>query len=104
MCGLRGAFVYLIIKQEGKTLYNSRSTFFQNASTGISWNTTFSLIGLDIFKPIEVQIWDYDDFDADDYMGGVEGPIYSITNKYNESINFDCSNCTIGYTIAVVYQ
>lgn len=88
-----GPDIYVIIKQGGTVLASTQNTWIQNASVGAFWNTGFGTNLVTV--PITIELWDYDDFDSDDFMGGVTGLLYNSTNKFPTEITTDCSGCTV---------
>lgn len=95
-----GPDIYVVVKQAGTVLLSTQSQWVQNATFGAIWNTPFST-NLALL-PVDIELWDYDDFDADDYMGGVAGFIYSDTNKFPQSIILDCGPCTVAIRFSSV--
>lgn len=80
-----GPDIYIVIKQNGQVLLNTDNDWKQNASPGISWQKPFSTI--DAISNITIEVWDYDDFDDDDFMGAIQGPIYTDTNGFPQFID-----------------
>jgi hypothetical protein len=90
-----GPDVYIIVKQGGNVLLSTQSNWIQNATAGVSWSTNISIQQATV--PISIEVWDYDDFDPDDYMGGITTTIYHSTNKFPTTITTNCAVCTVDF-------
>lgn len=95
-----GPDVYVVVKQNGNVLLSTSDNWAQNATPGITWNEGFSTNFP--LNPITVELWDYDDFDSDDYMGAIQGTIYSSSNKFPEFVTMDCSGCNIAVKLGPI--
>lgn len=95
-----GADIYVIVRQGADVLLDTSSDWRQNAGVGTSWNYTFST--LDTTTPLSIELWDFDDFDTDDYMGGINGFIYSDTNGFPTFEPFECAGCDVGFLIGPI--
>ena len=93
-----GPDIYFIMKQSGTTILSSQDNFIQNASVGASW--TFNLSIVFPKEPITIEMWDYDDFDSDDFMGAVTGVVYTDTNGFPTLINLDCGICPVAFSLS----
>jgi len=92
-----GADIYVIVKQGTNVLLNTSTDWRQNAGIGETW--TYNISTLDAETPFSIELWDYDDFDSDDFMGGVSGFIYSHNNNFPLYESFDCSGCKVGFLV-----
>ena len=92
-----GADIYVIIKQGPDVLLDTSTDWRQNAGVGETWTYNFTTV--DALTSFSIELWDYDDFDADDYMGGVNGFIYSSTNNFPTYEPFECSGCKVGFSV-----
>lgn len=88
-----GPDVYVVVKQNGTVLLNTSDSWVQNATKGVLWNEGFSTNFA--VAPVTVEVWDHDDLDADDYMGGITGPLYFSTNNFPTSVILQCGICTV---------
>lgn len=94
-----GADIYVVIKSGSTVLYTSN--YVTNVVGGVTFQPSFTLP--DVTGIYSIEIYDHDDFDADDYIGGVQGAIYSSTNNFPNTLEFTCGPCTVGYTIPLGY-
>jgi len=88
-----GPDIYVVVKQNTTVLLSTENNWVQNATIGAIWNQAFSINAT--LTPVIVELWDYDDFDPDDYMGGVTGYIYTNTNGFPEFVILDCPTCPV---------
>ena len=97
-----GPDMYISILRNGTEIYNNSSNFLQNASgSNIVFDVNLPLPSVTDFYSI--RLYDYDDFDADDYMGGVQGVLYSSTNGFQTLVPFDCAGCQVGFDVQIAY-
>ena len=66
---------YVKFKIGNKLLYKSK-TIYKNLNP--QWNETFNLLIEDLFKPIQIQVFDYDRGRFDDPMGSAEIDLSSV--------------------------
>ncbi len=92
-----GPDLYVVILQNGNVLATTHDQWKQNAGAGASWSINLTVSSAT--SPITIELWDFDDFDADDYMGSVSFPIYFNTNGFPESILTDCPTCTVNFQL-----
>lgn len=89
---------------KGSTNLYSASTFYQNADP--SSNYSFDLNpAIDIVSPNDqytIRLYDFDDFDADDFMGGINFTPYSSNNGFPNTINLDAGG-DVSFTLYVDY-
>jgi hypothetical protein len=98
-----GPDIYPEIRKGNTTLFSS-STFNQNADP--SNNYSFDLNPtVEMTEPNDqysIILYDYDDFDADDFMGGINFTPYSNNNGFPSAINLDAGGA-VSFTIHVNY-
>lgn len=82
-----GADIYVVLSKGNTVLFNS-STYYQNASETQTYD--FNVNGwIDLDDPnstYNIRLFDYDDFDADDFMGGYNFVPYSSTNGFPSTL------------------
>ena len=96
-----GPDVYITISQNGNVLYTNSNAFIMNATAGVSFNTQYVLPSVTGIYTINV--YDHDDFDADDFMGGIIAPIYTNTTGFPETLTLSCPGCAISFLIEIGY-
>lgn len=98
-----GPDLYLVIKDGPQVLYTSES-FYENAAPGFG---QFFIPQLSIFypsRPLTFEVWDNDnDLTNDDFIGGIEGPIYRAGEKFPSTFTVQCSGCTVSFEVSVSY-
>jgi hypothetical protein len=88
-----GPDVYVIIRQNGTIIGTTQNAWIQNATGNPYWNSGFSTnLAL---QQITIEMWDYDDFDSDDYMGGIIGYIYTNTSGFPVLVTLECPTCPV---------
>lgn len=92
-----GPDVYMVLKVNGTVWFNTRDNPISNGGVNSSWLTT-NLV-LEPTDKISIDFYDFDTPDADDYMGGIQGLIYSSTNGFPTSILLQCDNCNVWVTL-----
>ena len=91
-----GPDVYFVIKQNGVVLISTQDNWAQDANQGTTWPIHLSISN--VYDDITIELWDYDSFDNDDFMGSVSGKIYNDTNGFPETIVTDCFGCKVEFT------
>lgn len=98
-----GPDIYPELSIGSVTLY-SASNFYQNADP--SDNYTFDLSpAVDMEDPNDqytIRLFDYDDFDPDDLMGGINFTPYSSDNEFPSEIDLDAGG-DVAFTLHVTY-
>lgn len=98
-----GPDIYPELSKGSTTLY-SASNFFQNADPSNDYS--FDLVpAIDMNEPNDqysIRLFDYDDFDADDFMGGIIFTPYSSNNGFPSTINLDAGG-DVAFTLHVTY-
>lgn len=96
-----GPDIYITISQNGNVLYENSANFSQNGAPNVTFNTNFVLPDVDgIYS---VSVYDYDDFDSDDFMGGIISPIYTSLNGFPSNVVLSCSGCAVSLSLSVNY-
>lgn len=95
-----GPDMYIVISSGSTVLYTSPSYLNVTTANAI-FNINYSLP--DVTAIYQISIYDYDDLSADDYMGGIQGVIYSSTNGFPTTLDFTCPTCPVGYSISLGY-
>lgn len=88
-----GPDVYVVVKQNGNVIATTKSSWVQNATSSAFWNIQFSTN--QALTDVVLEVWDYDDFDSDDFMGAITGRLYSETGGYPDYAFGSCTGCTI---------
>jgi len=89
---------------KGSTSLYSASAFYQNAAPSNTYSFDISP-ALDMNEPNDqyiIRLYDYDDFDADDFMGGIIFTPYSRTSGFPTTINLDAGG-DLAFTLHVNY-
>lgn len=94
-----GPDVYITISLNNQVLHTSG--YVVNASQGVGFQTNFILP--DVTGIYTIRAYDYDDFDADDSMGGIQTSLYSSTNGFPNTLNIDCGSCVVSFSVPVSY-
>lgn len=94
-----GADMYVVIKSGTTVLYTS--SYFDNVIGSATFITNFNLPS--VTGNYSIEIFDYDTLDADDYIGGVQGTIYTSANGFPSTLGFTCGACTVGYSLSLGY-
>lgn len=82
----------------------SSPTYYQNATTNNKYDFNPSP-SIDINAPLDqytIRLYDYDDFDADDFMGGIIFTPYNNSNGFPTVINLDAGGA-VAFRITVNY-
>ncbi len=95
-----GADIYVVILQDGNELLNTSDDWRQNAVGVTSWQRTFTSFSAN--SPITIQLWDFDDFDADDFMGSLVGDLYYDTNGYPEIVTASNSASQLSFQLGPI--
>lgn len=95
-----GPDVYVIVKADGQTILNTSADWRQNATFIETWQTPFSVDFA--YSTIEIQLWDFDDFDPDDFMGSVIGKIYNNTNGFPDFVDITCAGCNVAFRLGPI--
>lgn len=85
-----GPDIFVYLTYNGNVLYNP-STFTQNASSSIQYEyipDSPLLLENPQFQ-YSISLYDYDDFDADDFMGGINFIPFSIGNGFPSTVQLD---------------
>ncbi|MHB1279195.1 MAG: EB domain-containing protein [Bacteroidia bacterium] len=99
-----GADIFPIVYLGSTELWNS-ATFFQNADP----NSVYSFIpnpAIELKSPTSpyiIRLYDYDDLDADDYMGGIQFTPYHSTNKFPPVLTLDAGG-GVAFKLYVSYS
>lgn len=98
-----GPDIYVEVLQAGNVIY-SHPTFIQNATPGTNYDFN-PLPYIEITNPtsqITLRLMDYDDFDADDNMGGLIFTPYNNQGGFPKIINIDAGG-DLAFRIEVNY-
>lgn len=98
-----GPDIYPDMLHEGVQFYKSE-TFHQNATSGNTYRFDFSP-AVDLDNPRDeytIRLYDFDDFDADDFMGGIFFTPYSDTNGFPEVFDLDAGGA-VAFKVYVSY-
>lgn len=96
-----GPDVYISLSSNGTEIFNNEANFIQNATGTLT--IPVNVILLDVNSLVNVSVIDYDDFDPDDFMGGIEGKIYTNTNGFPPNVTLSCSGCAVSAKLALDY-
>jgi hypothetical protein len=97
-----GPDMYLAIYKGTELLYY-HDFFFEDAVADRQYTFELSSFSFDFPKDkYTIAIFDYDDFDADDFMGGLEFTPYSSNNGFPETLNVQGGS--VAFSVAVTYQ
>jgi EGF domain-containing protein len=89
---------------KGTTLLYTHAVYFENADPSKDYDFVLNPL-FQIDDPLArytIELLDYDDFSADDFMGGIEFTPYSNTNGFPTSMKIDAGG-TVAFTIYMNY-
>jgi len=100
-----GPDIYPVLYKDSEVIYSS-STHYPNANPALDY--TFDLNpSASLSAPNDeyiIRIFDYDDIDADDYMGGILFTPYSSSNKFPTELNLDAGgSVTLRVSLSYVW-
>lgn len=98
-----GADIYPVLTKGSNTIWES-PTYTTDANPNSSYTYTLSP-SADIISPFEtysISLYDYDDLDSDDFMGGINFVPYSTTNKFPSVINVDAGG-SVSFKLHLTY-
>jgi hypothetical protein len=97
------AEIYVTLERNGNTFYESG--YYENANPSLTY--TFTPTGnLNMTSPLDsynIRLYDFDDFDADDFMGGISFTPYSSTNGFPETINVQFGDLSFELDVTYIY-
>jgi len=97
-----GPDCYISILRDGVSIFNNRATFQENATGSFMIPVNLTLpSGSDFFYT--VFLFDFDDFDQDDFMGGIQGALYFSTNGFPGSVDISAPNSAVSFTCNLSY-
>lgn len=89
-----GADIYLKLSKDDSQLWKSSDTYnYQNASAAAMYSFDISS-SVDLTEPNDrytISLYDYDDFDADDFMGGIIFTPYTNSNGFPPVVTLDAN-------------
>lgn len=86
-----GPDIYILIIKGSTLIWENQSFFIEDANPSLEYSFTPST-NVYLYNPFDifsVYLYDYDDFDADDVMGGFYFTPYSSTNNFPNMITVD---------------
>jgi len=92
--------IYLVVKQGSTTLL---TTAYQE-DAGPEAFFLLDLRVMDVLTPIEIQVWDYDDFLSPDYIAGVQGSIWRRGQAFPQVFPISCAGCVVAFKATVLYE
>jgi len=98
-----GPDIYFTMEYSNSTIYE-HPTFYQNADPSQDYDFQPNT-NLNINNPTDnyvIRLYDYDDFDADDYMGGIQFVPYQDGNDFPAKINLDAGG-DVAFELSVTY-
>ncbi len=101
---LSGADIFVTIHYNNNEVYE-HPTFIQNADPGVDHNFSPS-INLNLTNPTSayvISLYDFDDFDPDDFIGGIEFTPYSNNNGFPTILTLD-ANGTVAFELTMTYS
>ena len=102
---LDGPDIYVTLSL-GSTLIHKQPTMFEDASvtTDYTYNPTSSIDLSDPTAQYTIRLYDYDDYDSDDYMGGILFYPYSSTGGFPTTLYLDAgAGVTFELTVSYVW-
>jgi hypothetical protein len=99
-----GCDIYPIIEKGSTEIWKS-SEFYQNADpdNDFTFNISPAAELNDPNDQYSISLYDFDDFDPDDFMGGINFTPYSSNNGFPTTINLDAGG-DVAFTISVSYE
>lgn len=98
-----GADVYVQLVYNGNVLYESDWQQNANPNGGTIWFPSGNLLMHSPQNEYTIQLYDYDDFDADDYIGGIRFIPYRPGRDFPSVITLDAGQ-GIAFELTVQYQ
>lgn len=89
----------------GNTVLYSANKFFQNADPANDYSFELSPL-VNMNEPEDqytIRLFDFDDFDADDFMGGINFTPYFDNNGFPSTLNVDAGG-DVAFTLHVTYD
>lgn len=100
-----GPDIYPVLEYNGSVIYKHGS-FAQNATPSNTYSFTPS-VNLNLNNPTDeyvIRLYDYDDFDADDYMAGYRFTPYFKGDKFPETIRLQGTNNSLIFFLDAEYS
>lgn len=101
---LDGPDITVTVTKDNKTIWDS-PTFSEDATQNKTYTFTPST-AIEITAPKDkyaIELYDYDDLDDDDFMGGINFIPYFDTNNFPTSLTLECTGCTTSFKIYLQY-
>lgn len=98
-----GADIYVSMEYSGVIIYEHPS-YYENANPNQDYNFQPN-INLNMNNPTDtyiIRLYDYDDFDSDDYMGGLQFVPYQNSNNFPSTIILDAGT-GISFQLSISY-
>lgn len=101
-----GADLYVALYLNGDLVAeNSASRILNVTDTPEGWSSMSTAFEMtETTNQYSLWLFDYDDFDADDPIGGIVFQPYSSTNGFPETIPIACVGCEVAFSITVDYD
>lgn len=99
---LSGADIYVSVWYNNDEIYK-HPTFFENAGNG--FHDFKPNVNLQLENPLNnyvIRLYDYDEFDQDDFMGGIEFQPYTTTNNFPRTLVLDAGGA-VKFELSVDY-
>lgn len=96
-----GPDCYISIIHDGVSIFSSKANFKQNAVG--AFTIPVNILLSDVNDIYRIQLFDYDDLDADDFMGEVNWLFYSSLDGFPGVVNFTCANCITYFRCNITY-
>ena len=96
-----GPDIYLSIVHDGVEIYNNSASFIQNSVGSKTFTVNLALPSVSDFYTI--RLLDYDDFDADDFMGGIQNVFYFSSDGFPSNVTFECPGCPVAFTCSIAH-
>jgi len=91
-----GADVFFRIEKDGAVVYTS--SYATNLTGPNNWTINFEFS--DPTATYVLRVYDYDDFDADDFIGGISFTPYRPGQLFPQTYGLDCNNCVVSFTLS----
>lgn len=98
-----GPDIYVDVDQDPNTIWSS-PIYYQNAnpSSVYDFDPQPFIEITNVTSQVSIRLYDYDDFDADDFMGGIIFSPYTSTGGFPTELNLDAGG-GVAFTISLDY-
>ncbi|MBK6546382.1 MAG: hypothetical protein IPG12_14090 [Saprospiraceae bacterium] len=97
--------LYIVITYNGLEIYSTRSNVKLNsAGSSATWAVFPALFLDEPLNKYSIGVFDYDDLNGDDFIGGISFTPYSSNNNFPFIIDLSCVGCNTEWSLLIKYQ